>query len=48
IAESLIISEHTVKKHISQILEKLNLQDRTQAALFAVSRGLNKSKEYGC
>ncbi len=42
IAENLVISEHTVKKHIGQILEKLNLQDRTQAALFAVSKGLNK------
>jgi two-component system nitrate/nitrite response regulator NarL len=41
IAESLFISEHTVKKHIGQILEKLNLQDRTQAALYAVSRGIN-------
>ncbi len=42
ISDTLFISEHTVKKHIGQILEKLNLQDRTQAALFAVSRGLNK------
>jgi len=41
IAEALFISEHTVKKHIGQILEKLNLQDRTQAALYAVSKGLN-------
>ena len=42
IAETLYISEHTVKKHIGQILEKLELKDRTQAALFAVSKGLNK------
>ncbi len=42
IAEALFISEHTVKKHVGQILEKLDLQDRTQAALYAVSRGLNK------
>ncbi len=42
IAEQLVISEHTVKKHIGQILEKLNLKDRTQAALYAVSRGMGK------
>lgn len=42
IAETLFISEHTVKKHIGQILEKLALHDRTQAALFAVSKGLHK------
>ncbi|HHX77826.1 MAG TPA: response regulator transcription factor [Firmicutes bacterium] len=42
IADSLFISEHTVKKHIGQILTKLELRDRTQAALFAVSKGLDK------
>lgn len=41
IAKSLFISEHTVKKHVGQILEKLDLKDRTQAALFAISKGLN-------
>jgi len=44
IAQTLIISEHTVKKHIGQILEKLSLQDRTQAALYAVSKGLHKEE----
>lgn len=34
IAKDLCISENTVKKHVSQILAKLNLQDRTQAALY--------------
>ncbi|WFA08273.1 response regulator transcription factor [Tissierella sp. Yu-01] len=33
IAEELFISEHTVKKHISNILSKLELSHRTQAAL---------------
>lgn len=42
IADELVISEHTVKKHVGQILEKLNLDDRTQAALYAVSRGLHQ------
>lgn len=35
IADELFISENTVKKHVSQILAKLNLHDRTQAALHA-------------
>lgn len=42
IAKTLYISEFTVKKHISQILSKLNLHDRTQAALFANEKGLGK------
>ena len=33
IADELFISENTVKKHVSQILAKLNLHDRTQAAV---------------
>lgn len=40
IARTLYITEFTVKKHVSQILSKLGLADRTQAALYAVSRGL--------
>jgi two-component system nitrate/nitrite response regulator NarL len=40
IASKLFISENTVKKHVSQILEKLNLSDRTQAALFANVKGI--------
>lgn len=40
IAGELYITEYTVKKHVSQILDKLELADRTQAALYAVSRGL--------
>jgi len=35
IAKELFISENTVKKHVSNILTKLDLHDRTQAALFA-------------
>lgn len=37
IAEALYISERTVKNHITSILSRLNLRDRTQAALFASS-----------
>jgi two-component system nitrate/nitrite response regulator NarL len=40
IAGSLYVTEHTVKKHISSILSKLELKDRTQAALYAVSNGV--------
>lgn len=35
IAETLYISERTVKNHITHILSQLNLRDRTQAAMFA-------------
>ncbi len=40
IGEELFISEKTVKTHVSSILDKLSLSDRTQAALFASKRGL--------
>lgn len=40
IAHELFISEKTVKNHITSLLRKLEVEDRTQAAVFAVSRGL--------
>jgi DNA-binding NarL/FixJ family response regulator len=40
IASALYITEKTVKTHVSNVLAKLDLQDRTQAALFAVKNGL--------
>jgi NarL family two-component system response regulator LiaR len=40
IARELVISEKTVKTHVSNILAKLHLADRTQAALYAVRSGL--------
>lgn len=42
IAQVLFITEYTVKKHVSQVLGKLNLTDRTQAALYANAAGLVK------
>jgi DNA-binding NarL/FixJ family response regulator len=38
IAERLIISEKTVKTHVSSVLGKLGLEDRTQAAIWALKR----------
>ena len=40
VAEGLTISEQTVKTHVGRILEKLNLRDRTQAAILAYETGL--------
>jgi NarL family two-component system response regulator LiaR len=40
IAQELTISDKTVKTHISNILSKLHLVDRTQAAIYALKRGL--------
>jgi two-component system, NarL family, response regulator LiaR len=40
IARELTLSEKTVKAHVSSILAKLGVTDRTQAALHAVSAGL--------
>lgn len=40
IARKLFISEHTVKVHVRSILNKLNLQNRQQAAVYASEEGL--------
>jgi NarL family two-component system response regulator LiaR len=40
IAEKLVISTKTVKTHVSNILGKLHLEDRTQAAIYALRHGL--------
>ncbi|MEB2275772.1 response regulator transcription factor [Bacillus sp. ILBB4] len=41
IGTSLHITEKTVKTHVSNILSKLGVQDRTQAALYAVQHGIS-------
>ncbi|MBM9622373.1 response regulator [Streptomyces zhihengii] len=40
IARALVLSEKTVKTHVSNILMKLDVADRTQAALWAVRHGM--------
>jgi NarL family two-component system response regulator LiaR len=45
IAERLIISDKTVKSHVSNILNKLHLADRTQAAVFAWREGVVRRGE---
>ncbi|AJO20181.1 Transcriptional regulatory protein DegU [Bacillus licheniformis] len=39
IGESLFISEKTVKNHVSNILQKMNVNDRTQAVVVAIKNG---------
>ena len=43
IADELVISEYTVKGHVSNILSKLHLADRTQVAVYAWRTGIVKS-----
>ena len=45
IASKLVISEKTVKGHVSNILGKLHMMDRTQAAVYAWQQGLVARRE---
>lgn len=47
IASTLFVTEKTVKTHISNIFAKLGVQDRTQAALYAVKHGLTEPSGKG-
>jgi NarL family two-component system response regulator LiaR len=44
IAQALTISEKTVKTHVSNILGKLHLADRTQAAIYALREGMGSQE----
>lgn len=45
IAQKIFISEKTVKTHVSNILGKLHLEDRTQAAIYALKHGFVTDKD---
>lgn len=45
ITEQLVISLHTVKGHVSNILSKLHLHDRTQAAVYAWKEGVVRRED---
>jgi len=47
IAEKLVISENTVKGHVSNILSKLHLADRTQVAVYAWQSGIVQREPRG-
>jgi len=46
IASELRISHQTVKNHMTSILDKLNVDDRTQAAVYALQRGWVRITDY--
>lgn len=45
IAEMLVLSEKTVKTHVTNLLSKLHLSDRTQAAVYAWQAGIIRREE---
>ena len=42
ISKKLFLSEGTVRNHISSIVDKLGVSDRTQAAIIAIQHGLGE------
>ena len=45
VAQQLFISETTVKTHVNNIFQKLQVNDRTQAVLYAINNGFNNRKK---
>jgi len=41
IAAEMVVNERTIAKYVSNILDKLQLSNRTQAALYAIREGLS-------
>ncbi len=45
ISDKMVLSEKTIKNHVSHILKKLDLRDRTQAAILAWRMGIARGKQ---
>ena len=45
IAATMVVHERTIAKYVSSVLEKLHLANRTQAALYAINKGLTEPKK---
>jgi DNA-binding NarL/FixJ family response regulator len=45
IAETLVLSEATIKTHVAHVLQKLDLRDRVQAVVYAYESGLVRPRE---
>lgn len=45
IAEKFVLSEATVRTHVTSVLDKLRLRDRTQVMVFALKRGLVRPQD---
>jgi DNA-binding NarL/FixJ family response regulator len=48
ISKELSVTVNTVKSHIKSILDKLNVENRTQAATYALQHGLVERKTGNC
>jgi DNA-binding NarL/FixJ family response regulator len=46
ISETLVLSRNTVKKHVQHILAKLEVSDRTKAAIWAVQHGIGSTPDH--
>ncbi|MPZ96492.1 MAG: hypothetical protein GEU96_16650 [Propionibacteriales bacterium] len=46
IAEQLVVSEHTLKTHVSNVFHKLGLRDRVHAVIYAYERGIVKPADH--
>lgn len=45
VADTLCISQHTVRNHMNNVLEKLKSRDRTEAVTIALRQGLVRLQE---